>query len=127
MANESDELPDLPVRHVPCRHAGVSDAVADVIKHLAVGDRCDGCVQWRHPRIFARAGLGFTATLIGVTDLAFLLEQLASCRDFRRIGAERVSPRFVPLGYARVEEPRRDSGFDYALFGPRARQPGHEP
>jgi hypothetical protein len=39
--NERYELPNVPLRHLPSRHSGITNAVSDVIENLAVRQRND--------------------------------------------------------------------------------------
>ena len=90
MTDEGDELPDLPVRHVPGRHARVSDAVADVIEHLAVRHRTDADAKRRRVRIFRVADPRPTAAVVAVADFAILPEQIASGDDVGGIRTQRI-------------------------------------
>ena len=103
VAKVGDKLPELSIRHRPCRHAGVSDAVPDVIENLAIRQSHDVHRAKRgRPRIFAGADLRFSAPVIAVADFALLPEHVLPCRDIGGVAAKRIDPRLVlPSGTLR--------------------------
>src|SRR5246127_4016292 len=96
MAEIGDELPDLPIRHLPRRHARVPDAVADMVEDFPIRHRGDvERAEFGGARGFARTDLRPPAAVIGVADLAFLLEGLTARSDIRGIAAGRVRAQLV--------------------------------
>src|ERR1700679_3747024 len=67
-------LPELPVRHVPSGHRGISDTVSNVIKNLPIRHRGDESLQRRGPRIGARANLRLSAAVVRMAACALLPE-----------------------------------------------------
>jgi hypothetical protein len=122
-----NELPDLPIRHVPGGHPRVSDAVADVIEHLAVRHRTDGDAKGRRMRIFAAAYPRPSATIIGVAYLAILSEQIAPGDDIGGIRPQRIGRCSRRRRNTLVQKPGRDRDFELRRHRPRARQAGDNP
>ena len=127
MAQISDDLPDLFVRHRPCRHAGVSYAVVDVVKHLAVRQGHDvHRAKCGRPGVFSRANLGLPAPVVGMTDGTLLPEQvLAGCYG-GRVLRERVDPPTCLRRHAFVQQPGRDRHLGCRRLLTRARQAGYD-
>src|SRR5580692_9461323 len=73
MTNEAHKLPDLTVRQIPSGHAGVTDAVADVVEKLAVGGRLDReRTKCRWTRILVAPDSRFASPIVSVAGFALL-------------------------------------------------------
>ena len=117
-------LPDLAIGQLPRRHAGMPDAVLDVIEQLAVAHALDvGAAQIRGPRILAAADLGLAAAVIGVTQLALAAVHLVPGGDIRaaRGGAQRILHRPEAGGHGVMQQPLRDARLQRGRIFPRAR------
>ena len=78
IADIENQLPDLPLRHAPGRHAGVPDAVAYMVEDLAVRHGRDERAKGRWAaRIFIRADCGPAVPIDPVTGRAFCHEVLS--------------------------------------------------
>ena len=93
MPDECNELPDLPIGHVPRRHAGVSDTVANVVEDFSIRDRGNGCSKRWRARVLARTDLSLSAAVKSVADLALLFKQGTADGDLRRIILQRIGAR----------------------------------
>ena len=113
-ADIGDELPEFAIGHVPCGHPRVPDAVADMIKNLAVSERGRRRAERGRPRILSLPHLGPAAAVVGVTGLAFLPELFTARRDGCRIGivTERIDGGSRRDGNAFAQQPRRQHHFD---------------
>jgi hypothetical protein len=128
MANVGNELPSLPVRQLPGGHAGISDAVSNVIKNLAVRHRRHvHRLQRRRTRILARTDLGFPAAVVAVARLTLLAEQVVPGGDLGRIVRQRIGARFCFRGNTPVKKPGCNLGLDRPELRASARQARHEP
>src|SRR5205807_7485692 len=105
IADIEHELPDLSLRHAPGWHAGVPDAVTDVIEEFAVRHRRDECAKSRGTRILAGADLAFATAVVAMADFAFLPEQITAGCDICDIGAERISLLARRVRHAMAQQP----------------------
>src|ERR1700722_11082800 len=108
-------LPELAVRKCPRRHAGVPDAVLEVIKKLAVAHSLyiRAAQIWRS-RILATADLCPAAAVIGMANLALLGVDLVTRFDVGACGLL-IDRGFHCSETSRdgvVQEPLRDVGFE---------------
>src|SRR5579863_3953151 len=104
-------LPELPVRKCPRRHAGVSDAIPEVIKQLAVAHSLYiSGAQIRRPWILAAADLGPAAAVIGMANFALLGVYLVTRLDVSacRFHIERIFHCSKTGWDGVVQEPLRD-------------------
>src|SRR6516225_7259877 len=68
-----NELPDVLIRHPPSRHAGMPDAVPDVVEHFTVRHVLDvRTAKIARVRVLPVADSGLSAPVVSVADLAFL-------------------------------------------------------
>src|SRR5450432_2134306 len=89
--DERDHLPDVLVRHPPARHGGVPYAILDEIEQLAIGPFLNlrtAQNDWR--RILAASRIRLPASIVTVTDLAFLLVKNPAGSCARTSNAERI-------------------------------------
>src|SRR5260370_41213374 len=87
MSHVGDELPNASVRHQPARHAGVPDAVFDVVEDLAVRLVLDaGLAKVGRMRILPCADLGLAAAVVRMANLALFPVHLVSSSDVRAPG-----------------------------------------
>jgi hypothetical protein len=119
------QLPNLTVGQIPRGHAGVTDAIADMVKQLTVR-RCrdGGRAQRRHPRKFVGTDGGFSAAVIGVTDLALLPVKVFSRRGIGRIGRW-IGTCLKHVRHALMQQPGRENGLGGRRFGAGAREAGN--
>src|ERR1700722_11494658 len=93
MAQVGAQLPELSIGQRPRRHAGVSNAVLEVVKQLPVAHALDiGAAQVGWPRILTAPDLGLPAAVVGMADLALLSIDLVACFDVcaSRLDIERI-------------------------------------
>src|ERR1700751_3746328 len=121
------ELPDLVIWKIPRGHAGVSNAVLNVIKKLAVRRCCDGRRAKRgRTRIFAGPDGGFSASVIRMADFALRSVKIASCRDVGRISPQRIDSILCFVRNALVQQPGCNHNLDLRRFVEGARKSGNE-
>src|SRR5580693_4342180 len=109
MPEVSYELPDLTIGQIPGGHAGVTDAVADMVEELTIRNRLNGKRTKRgRARILTRADGGFAAPLIGVTGFAFLPIKIMSRCDAGGIVFQWIDAFFGVVGNALMQQPGRD-------------------
>src|SRR4029077_12068260 len=123
----SFNMKDLVIWKIPRGHAGVSNAVLNVIKKLAVRRCCDGRRAKRgRTRIFAGPDGGFSASVIRMADFALRSVKIASCRDVGRISPQRIDSILCIVRNALVQQPGCNHNLDLRRFVEGARKSGNE-
>ena len=126
MPDEAHELPDLAVGQIPGRHAGVTDAVADVVKYFSVRSCRDRRrAQCRHAREFLGADHGLATAVVAVAGFALLLEKVFSSSDVGRI-SRWIDADPGPEWNTLMQQPGRENRLGRRRFGARARQPRND-